>query len=57
MWFRKENFVFLKWRDIKDVCVFFICYVVIGEDRIKKKKRKWLILNIEYFNIFCVEKL
>lgn len=38
-WFRKENLVFLKWRDTKDVCALSTCYAASGEDRTQRKTK------------------
>ena len=34
-WFRRDNIVFVKWRDTKDVCALLSCYVATGEDRVE----------------------
>ena len=37
-WFRKENLVYLKWRDRKDVCALSTSYAV-GRTGLKEKQK------------------
>ena len=37
-WFRKENLVYLKWRDTKDVCALSTSYAV-GRTGLKEKQK------------------
>ena len=38
-WFRKENLVYLKWRDTKDVCALSTSYAV-GRTGLKEKQKQ-----------------
>lgn len=38
-WFRKDNKVFVKWCDTKDVCALSTRYAATGEDKAEPKKK------------------